>query len=169
MSEGKALFFLHNKHSFTGEYLNKGNNEKGETALFVAACYSGNEAILHWLFDRNVRLDEQCRDGATALHGAALGKHKGAIELLLQKGAKKDVKNYQKQTVMEESPEIMTEVPKELENPDQESEGDGDDEDDASWKKRSKVLEKQVAAQRNEIQELRKKDSLHDQEIQDLK
>ena len=125
--------------------------------------------ILQWLLDSHVGIDEQCQDGATALHGAALGKHKGAIKLLLQKGAKKDVKNHQKQTVMEESPEIMKEVLKELENPSDENdegEEEEDDEDDASLKNRVNALEWQVAAQNKEIQELKKKQA---GEIQELK
>ena len=48
---------------------------------------------MQWLLERNVGFDGQCQDGAKALHGAALGKHKGAIKFLLEKGAKRDVKN----------------------------------------------------------------------------
>jgi len=171
LSEGNALFFLHNKLSVEEGFLKKEWNSKGETALFVAARYSGNAVIILWLLARHVGLDEKCQDGATALHGAALGKHKGAIKVLLRKGAKRDVENKKQLTVMEESPDIMKEVLGELE-----TEENYNREDVVSLKRSARILEGQIAEQNkelrkqaDEINELKKHDAERDQEIQELK
>ena len=127
--------------------------------------------IILWLLARHVGLDEKCQDGATALHGAALGKHKGAIKVLLRKGAKRDVENKKQLTVMEESPDIMKEVLGELE-----TEENYNREDVVSLKRSARILEGQIAEQNkelrkqaDEINELKKHDAERDQEIQELK
>ncbi|CAB3998917.1 ankyrin repeat domain-containing, partial [Paramuricea clavata] len=89
-------------------------DEHGRTLLYLA-CKSGFTDIVKMLLKNDADNNKIQRDGSTPLHAAAYFSHPGVVELLLEYGARTDIKNAWDQTALEESATI--EIRNMIENP----------------------------------------------------
>lgn len=68
--------------------------ERGETAMIVAMRYDGNKVLNELLKHPGVNLEEASLNGTTALMMAAFKQNKGAVNLLIAKGAQVNRKGW---------------------------------------------------------------------------
>ena len=78
------------------------SDEHGRTLLYLA-CKPGFYDMVEMLLRRGADINKIQRDGSTALHVAAYFCHPHVVRLLLEYGARTDVKNTWQQTALQES------------------------------------------------------------------
>ena len=90
------------------KHLLKDKDERGRTLLYIASR-SGFYDTCELLLEKGASANEVQSTGSTPLHGAAYYGHTPIVGLLLQHGAKTDIKNQFKHTALDESatPEIQ--------------------------------------------------------------
>ena len=86
----------------------KDKDERARTLLYIASR-SGFYDMCELLLEKGAYINEVQSTGSTPLHGAAYYGHTEIVELLLQHGAKNDIKNQFKNTALDETtkPEIQ--------------------------------------------------------------
>ncbi len=80
----------------------KASDEHGRTLLYLT-CKSGFYDMVKMLLQNGADINKIQRDGSTPLHAAAFYGHFLVVGLLLEYGAKTDIKNTWKHTALEES------------------------------------------------------------------
>ena len=89
------------------------SDEHGRTLLYLASK-SGFYDMVKMLLREGADIDEIQKDGSTALHAAAFFGHPIVVGLLLEYGARTDIKNSFKKTALQES--NSTEIRNSIEN-----------------------------------------------------
>ena len=65
----------------------------GRTVIHFAAIYGNDEAISYYLSNTFLSINAQDNEGSTPLHYAVEKKYNSTINLLIESGAKTDIKN----------------------------------------------------------------------------
>jgi len=86
----------------TGRDLLKDKDKCGRTLLYIA-CMSGFYDTCELLLEEGASINVVQSTGSTPLHGAAYYRHTLVVGLLLQHGAKTDIKNQAGMTALDES------------------------------------------------------------------
>jgi len=108
ITEGNALFFLHNK-KIPADFA-KEKNERGQTPLHVAARHSGSEYVMVWLLVNGADVNATDLNGSTPLHLSVAAKQKSLTKILLQRGALLDVRNLAGKVPRDENPDFLTQL-----------------------------------------------------------
>jgi len=106
--EGNAPFFLYNKR-IPAEFA-KEKNDRGQTALHVAARHSGSEFVMTWLLTQGADVNATDLTGASPLHVAVAAKQKSLAKILIQRGALLEAKNLAGKAPKDENPEFLAQL-----------------------------------------------------------
>lgn len=88
-------------------------DEHGRTLLYLA-CKSGFYDMVKMLLLKGADINKKQKDGSTPLHGAAFFGHNIVVGLLLEYGAKTDIKNRWESTALQEG--ATTEIKNTIQN-----------------------------------------------------